>query len=780
MAAPQATPWFFYSSETQIDDPLEFLPTAPATAAAASTTNNPNNPTSAEDDAAKLKRALQKLDDHDKKLNHENCNSNNTAPLVPVVFATVSIPGTIMPTGTNWTAFNPSDVAKLEQRYHSEDPTHEADILVGHNRVYEVSFSEQVIKPVYWRSMHDTAHIKRSSAWYFSSTLTPLDQSLEDAVEKACDQIKPWTEEYLEELNSALLDPEKLNKIKIGIEFTINSPTGQAVSYKANLVFPPCSSEPVNEQNPEAEVKRSKFPLAYIFASYLSTSTMNPIPFLTFPSTKQLVTALLSGSVPLGVTQTLQRHFDWAQWKKIRSLPDRPTDTIGYTPPKVTQVVFVIHGIGQKLSERVESFSFTYAINGFNMALTELLSTENVQQYVEADTNVLVLPVNWRRTLNFEILKQAVKGGENAGDGSRPYTLEEITMKSIPSVRGIISDVILDIPYYMSHHKSSMVTAVVTEANRIYQLFMRHNPLFEGRIHLIGHSLGSALALDILSHQPTDVSDKDIDPTVNLMFNTHNLFLAGSPVGFFLLLQNAKLTPRSDRDNNDNHCGGQCGTYGCVAAKSVYNILHHSDPIAYYLNPTVDPDYAALIDTATLPSSKAFPIVEKKPAGSVGPGSGLFNIWKTKMFGEAVATGQEEKTAIDESLLIEQKEDVVNSDAPAPTEDSGVLILAKNDTSRIGQVVPRQDKLDVEKESGNMGLEKAERLMYELNSNGQIDYVVPLQVYGPLENNQYFSMLTAHSGYWETKDFARLVAIECGRQEGSKYALSQYAAVKKK
>jgi pimeloyl-ACP methyl ester carboxylesterase len=100
----------------------------------------------------------------------------------------------------------------------------------------------------------------------------------------------------------------------------------------------------------------------------------------------------------------------------------------------------------------------------------------------------------------------------------------------------------LDIPYYLSHHKPRMVKAVVREANRIYRLWCKNNPGFQenGRVHLLAHSLGSVMALDILSHQPTHV------PRFNFLdtplhsdifeFDTANLFLCGSPVGFFLLL----------------------------------------------------------------------------------------------------------------------------------------------------------------------------------------------------------------------------------------------------
>ena len=71
--------------------------------------------------------------------------------------------------------------------------------------------------------------------------------------------------------------------------------------------------------------------------------------------------------------------------------------------------------------------------------------------------------------------KEGGYADENEGlDNQRShasFTLEDITPETLPSVRNIVSDVMLDIPYYMSHHQPKMIAAVVKEANRIYQLW---------------------------------------------------------------------------------------------------------------------------------------------------------------------------------------------------------------------------------------------------------------------------------------------------------------------
>lgn len=95
----------------------------------------------------------------------------------------------------------------------------------------------------------------------------------------------------------------------------------------------------------------------------------------------------------------------------------------------------------------------------------------------------------------------------------------------------------LDIPYYLSSHKEKILEAVVAEANRLWEVFCRCNSYFEneGRVHIIGHSLGSVIAMDVLSGQPTYVPKNDKVDKLHFAFNTTNLFCVGSPVGFFLM-----------------------------------------------------------------------------------------------------------------------------------------------------------------------------------------------------------------------------------------------------
>jgi hypothetical protein len=349
--------------------------------------------------------------------------------------------------------------------------------------------------------------------------------------------------------------------------------------------------------------------------------------------------------------------------------------------------------------------------------------------------------VNWRLTLSFEDGGYGDLGGAN-NPASNPFKLEDITPSGIPSVRSVFSDVLFDVPYYLSQeHSTKMTAAIVKEANRIYRLWCLNNPGFSeyGRVHLLAHSLGSVMAVDILSNQPTRVpshlkapfsTPMEELPLDHFIFDTSSMFNIGSPIGFFLLLKNSSLLPRYDRNKPgaeggaENVAGvaGSQGTFGCIAVDNIYNIINPYDPIAYHLNACVDASYAASLKPAYVPSSTS--------------------AWFSNPF----------RTASHR----------IPNPAHAQSKPPPVARLPSN----------------VELETHDFTREEiAERRMYLLNDNGQIDYLL-LYGGGPLEI-QYLTMLGAHSSYWLSRDFVRLLCVEIGRAPGREGTLSLMRAAKK-
>jgi hypothetical protein len=126
---------------------------------------------------------------------------------------------------------------------------------------------------------------------------------------------------------------------------------------------------------------------------------------------------------PIGIP--VVRGFDQARWDKLHPSKTSPkakaaregvsTSQGGVPPyrrqksdpdlalserPKVTDLVLVIHGIGQKLSERMETFHFTHAMNGFRREVNVELGTPDVKRHLRKDMGgMMVLPVSlpWKQ-----------------------------------------------------------------------------------------------------------------------------------------------------------------------------------------------------------------------------------------------------------------------------------------------------------------------------------------------------------------------------------------------
>ena len=626
--------------------------------------------------------------------------------------------------------------------------------------------------------------------------MVPVEPAVANQLESGYRELRPWTETWADELKSAL-DVGALGEEKVSHRLwpEVNDKRPKS---KDNLPFePPISTnpfcaarcfrgeaategtlEPIQSTEQEAAVSPESRMYSKAHVIYKDGSTA----FLLKPSQKP---SAYYGRKPIskimkGITVGLPvvRGFDRGAWELVhdkgaasrsKSMPNktpaaelRQTAEQGGCPGcqldkdrgQVTDLVFIAHGIGQKLSERIESFHFTHSTNSFRRAINIELETPTVKSVLRPEQNgIMVLPINWRNLLTFE-----------DGDGSEAdksayspegFTLKDIEPRTIPAVRSMISDVMFDIPFYMSHLKPKMIAALVGEANRVYRLWCANNPGFaeKGRVHLIAHSLGSAMAVEVLSKQPTrvprplDLSNPTPD-TRFFEFDTTNLFLLGSPAGFFLLLERGGLVPRRGRlkpgadaaDTVAKDVVGDVGLFGCIAVDNIYNILAKEDPIAYLLNGTIDPVYAAGLKTAYVPSitTSFFKSVGDTFRGLTG------------------ATQTPAAAALAAAAL---------------TEAGGGAHAAKPSVARL----PSQLELEVHDFSRE---EIAERKAFLLNDNGQIDYFLRSGG-GPLEI-QYLNMLSAHTSYWTNQDLIRLLCLEIGRVPGKGHTLGSMKAVKAK
>ncbi|ODV91262.1 hypothetical protein CANCADRAFT_121739 [Tortispora caseinolytica NRRL Y-17796] len=745
-SAPPQQPWFFHNSLYPLDDPAgppELI--------------NPNN---------------SYINPHTESITSA-LNSNLSAlELKPIVEAAIQ-------DCPKWKPFDPVDNAALERAYQKQiaskslsDSTEHVSaqnlsVLVGIDKVYQVDLTTMVMSPVYWTPLVGDAAVVIRTTWVYSNSLQPVLEPLESALNKAYHDIEPWNEVYAIECETAL-------KYGIDAESKLRHPLDKS----KYVLFEP-ETQVMSSSNQINKAARKK---AYIYTE----STLNPSSLFSRSTPLAAMLAGKSNGTPV------QRDFDYDMWLDMYGGPPTAILNEELRNRKVTQLVLVIHGIGQKRSEKNEQSSFTYATSRLRQLVNNQVLSNNVIPNTKGRNRLMVLPVNWRRRIKpeddpFRSMPVATDKKQHLSSDSsiastakntgtypkspsnaaviddtdemnivqrRELNVQDITIDSIPSVRSLVTDVVLDIPYYLSHHKESLLQCLTEELNRIYGEWCANNPGFEsyGQVSLIGHSLGSIMTLDILCRQPDnpehfrDNSDADISSF--LRFPVRNFFCVGSPVALFFLLNCKTLIPRRSRLRKDERdltvASDKVGEYGCPLVDNIYNIMHLCDPIAYKLNPCVDTMLASQITPAAVPGSMLTTaesyetyITEGKSEDPPTSSGFLANFITTK------------KSKRTESFHAQSSEGV----APLSSE-----------TALNPSALPKEVELDIRDFSRET---VAEKRMMNLNENGQIDYTV----YPSTLESHYISMLSAHFSYWSNRDVAQLIALESLRRPGPRYTV---------
>lgn len=494
-------------------------------------------------------------------------------------------------------------------------------------------------------------------------------------------------------------------------------------------------------------------------------------------------------------------------------------------------LILVIHGIGQGIVDSYESLDFTYDVQKLRSTSKERAKDVGIRKLARG-RRVQYIPICWRKGLKFE---HKSEGNDNH------FGLADVTNDAtIPFIRNIVSKVILDVPFYLSPiYKDKMVRAVTMELNRVYRLFVRRNPDFlanNGKVSLIAHSLGSALAADILSNQPTEVppldslSSEEIHKIAEerLLFDTSHCFLVGSPLGLFLLLGGGQLIAR--RTEEKAHIGEDAtddsvGRFGNFALHgNLFNVYNSADPVAYRLNGSVDAHYANLLRPLPLPGAVAAILDSlrqprlsiaklfdpERPFASAGKyelgaaTSSFFGNKKSQSkstaahikYGETRDNHLDDPHSHKESQRQKQEaergsdgggggddDDDHDDDADRGSTNNERRGSAKTDSSLPSGVVtpvhlepgtaakkqlpqeiikkaeddPKVEELLQDSSVSLDALAKAERRFRALNSHGTLDFYYSSSS-GPSSSfGEYFSMLSAHNGYWQSESFVSLV-----------------------
>lgn len=150
----------------------------------------------------------------------------------------------------------------------------------------------------------------------------------------------------------------------------------------------------------------------------------------------------------------------------------------------------------------MESVNFVHDVNTLRKTMKSVYSTSEDLRALNTEigggpgnSRVQVLPVCWRHLLDFP-RKREKKHEQDIGLASNEEdeypSLDDLTIEGAGFARSLISDLALDVLLYQSAYREQISEIVFREANRIYNLFIERNPNFKGKVHIVGHSLGSA------------------------------------------------------------------------------------------------------------------------------------------------------------------------------------------------------------------------------------------------------------------------------------------------
>ncbi|KAL3087315.1 hypothetical protein niasHS_008634 [Heterodera schachtii] len=263
--------------------------------------------------------------------------------------------------------------------------------------------------------------------------------------------------------------------------------------------------------------------------------------------------------------------------------------------PSFSDLILVVHGIGQK------GYQNLIAKNSAQIreAMLQLMD----KNYPNEKRRPAVLPVEWRSALTLD---------EGVTDVA--------TLPKMEFARSTLNSTLMDLMYYQSPlYRTEIVNGVIRCLNSIYTTFKANNPNFDGPVSIVGHSLGSVIAYDIITRWSpfllydqivSNAIEENMNSSVSgnqrklfedfhnsrkrileipgfmeqilisqeqqIKFKVKNLFCLGSPLAIFVVMRGSNfksVIPAHDK------------------LERIFNIFHPYDPVAYRLEPLFHENY---------------------------------------------------------------------------------------------------------------------------------------------------------------------------------------------
>ncbi|XP_072544243.1 phospholipase DDHD1b [Salminus brasiliensis] len=465
------------------------------------------------------------------------------------------------------------------------------------------------------------------------------------------------------------------------------------------------------------------------------------------------------------------------------------------TPPAATHIVFVVHGIGQKMDQG-RIIRNTSMMRDAARKMEEKHFSDRTTEHVE------FLPVEWRSKLSLD------------GD-----TVDSITPDKVRGLRDMLNSSAMDIMYYTSPlYRDEITRGLTKELNRLYTLFCSRNPEFEekGKVSIVSHSLGCVITFDIMTgwdpvrfhHQETpdameteqrrrgceeqqlleelhrtrmrlrDLEDQfqglktsSSRTSPPLKFKVENFFCMGSPLAVFLALRGIRP--------------GANGTQDHILPRSIcqrlFNIFHPTDPVAYRLEPLVLKHYsnispvqihwyntssptpydqirptllnplkesASVSDSESLPSPCTSPPQYRRHYGESITSLGKASIMGAASIGKGIG-------GILFSRFSRSSGQVGGAEEEPSDSEGGIIETeAIPEEGGAAEAEEKMEEKAEDKREGDAGSMSQSTSTIMDNSTFELDRRIDFELREGLVESRYWSAVTSHTAYWCSHDVA--------------------------
>ncbi|ORZ39471.1 DDHD domain-domain-containing protein [Catenaria anguillulae PL171] len=629
--APRVRPEWFYATDTPKLDPTKLKLGTNGTLSTAAAPNAEPQVWERFDaaDAARLEHMYQRVAAWRESAGVADLvmpGAFNSEPATPTVSASAAAAAAASAAGSSPTISGGGGHRRGSSAPQVSHPPFSTTVMLGDDQLFEVDIDLMVRYPLYWPG--PLFEVRRST--WFANTgpggkYVPVDAALNRQVEQGYQKIKPWqyvasagasaeslsgsmvsitgdgakAEKasksskpapapftlvpdhrhplfgpylskymvYLDDSTAMLRDDSPLIKLQLGVISAASAIVGPAdPSTVGTKLIRGHDNLPAVVKEREAKLVEivAKAKAAQAAAAKASPAGSNTS--LNAATGTPTDTATPAGSEPDLTRSALSPPASHSDLRaQLLTPPDYPAPD---PQPEFDHLLLVVHGIGAKLSEKMESISFVADVNNLRQGINQAVA---VKEGDFKDKRIKVLPIHWRQAIQFATQAQrfmnesdsessddddadSVYGGadqstpratgsltsvgkqaSSASDlanqsplagladavasssakskGNDPRhihnlpALDEIMLTQVPAVRTLVSDVVLDVLLYMSpRYRAEIIHAVARELNRVYTLFCSRHPNFAGRTSIFGHSLGSIICTEILSSMPATPS----------------------------------------------------------------------------------------------------------------------------------------------------------------------------------------------------------------------------------------------------------------------------------